>query len=311
MKEIEFDVAAIKKSESQWQKKSDMTTRVPTVRTFRNDVEEQLKEHALSRASIAIAEAARRETRGESRFPINEDVHLGKMIFVLILVFAFGIGVGGYALIGSHFSFSSLLGSATSTFTHEFSANNTRIALTNSPRAQVLADILIAFKKTSLSVNETLSLVFTSTSKDRGVRAATVSEFFVATQADQVPNTLITSLEENFSYHIFSSSTLTGVLSFNSRSYANTFATMLDWEPSMATTLVPIVNPLYGNTQVKNLIGRGFKDKRIGKYDVRVLYDLDGVPTLAYTFINKKTLVIAGGSEALGALPEKLGLTQK
>ena len=114
MKEIEFDVTAFEKTESEDASKAKPVSKIPTVRTFRNDVQDLMKEKTISRSEVAMAEAARREARGEKRFPVEEDEsHLGRLIFILFLVLAFGVGVGAYALIGMRFSLPGM--SATST----------------------------------------------------------------------------------------------------------------------------------------------------------------------------------------------------
>ena len=67
----------------------------------------------------------------------------------------------------------------------------------------------------------------------------------------------------------------------------------------MARALIPILDPWYDRKKLSILDGRSFKDLRIGTYDARVLYDLDGVPLLAYVFVNKRTLIITGASDTL------------
>ena len=159
MKEIEFDVTAFEKTESEDENKAKPVSKIPTVRTFRNDVQDLMKEKTISRSEVAMAEAARREARGEKRFPVEEDAsHLGRLIFILFLVLAFGVGVGAYALIGMRFSLPGM--SATSTAEHSVTVSDISISLTNSPHEQILADISIAFSKTSLPTGGSRSLVF-------------------------------------------------------------------------------------------------------------------------------------------------------
>ncbi len=297
MKEIEFDVTAFEKKESEIEKKDKPVSKVPTVRTFRNDVQDLMKEKTVSRSSVAMAEAARREARGETRFPVQEDEsHLGRMIFILFLVLAFGLGVGAYALIGMRFSFGGQ--SATSTPKLDPTVSDISITLTNSPREQVLADISIAFSKTSLPTGGSRSLVFLI-SKKNGEQNATLSQFFEAVTQESIPDGLTSSLADNFTYHVFSNSTLSGVLMTETRSYPDSFAAMLDFESGMARAIIPALDPWYDRKSIPRLDGRRFKDVRIGTYDARVLYDLDGAPLLSYTFVNKKTLIIAGAADTL------------
>ena len=296
MKEIEFDVTAFEKNESEKEKKDKPVSRVPTVRTFRADVQDLMKEKTISRSGVAMAEAARREARGETRFPVEEEEsHLGRIIFILFLVLAFGLGVGAYALIGTRFS---LAGQSATSTTQEATVSDIRITLTDSPREQVLVDISIAFSKTSLPTSGSRSLVFGITDKN-GERNATLSEFLNATKQYSLPTVLLSTLSSDFTYQVFSNSTLSGVITTQTRSYPDSFAATLEWEPSMARALIPILDPWYDRKKLSILDGRSFKDLRIGTYDARVLYDLDGVPLLAYVFVNKRTLIITGASDTL------------
>lgn len=296
MKEIEFDVTAFEKSESEKEKKGKPVSKVPTVRTFRADVQDLMKDKAVSRSSIAMAEAARREARGETRFPVQEkETHLGRIIFILFLVLAFGLGVGAYALIGTRFS---LLSQTATSTAKEPTESPITISLVNSPREQILADISIAYGKTFLPTGGSRPLEFRTSDKD-GDRVATLSEFWSATQQDAVPTALLSTLVDRFTYRVYSHSTLAGVISVSSRSYPESYAAIRDWEVSMPRALIPLISPWYDRKKISALYGRAFKDVRIGKYDARVLYDLDGTPLIAYAFMNKKALLVSGGTEAL------------
>lgn len=85
----------------------------------------------------------------------------------------------------------------------------------------------------------------------------------------------------------------------SSRYYANTFASALEWESTMGNDLIPVVNAWYDRAYVKETSKRHFKDERVGSFDIRALTDATGNIVLAYGFLNKKTLVIAGNREAL------------
>ena len=74
---------------------------------------------------------------------------------------------------------------------------------------------------------------------------------------------------------------------------------MLDFESGMARAIIPLLNPRYDRKLISRLDGRRFKDLRIGNDDARVLYDVDDTALLAYAFVNKKTLIIAGAVDTL------------
>ena len=90
MKEISYDSSRFDKENEERNKKQPQSrgsAKAPTVRTFRADVEGLIQEKGVTKNAITMAEAARREARGESRFPVEEEgSHLGRVIFILLLV---------------------------------------------------------------------------------------------------------------------------------------------------------------------------------------------------------------------------------
>ena len=301
MKEIEYEKPDFEKTVAEWQKKKKPPPHLATVRTFRADVQELIKEKGTTRTDVAMAEAARRESRGEARFPVEEEgSHLGRIILILLFILAFGLGVGGYALFGDHIG--SLFGSAGTSTPPMLTTDDIEVDLANSPHEQVLADISIAFGKTFLPTGARRSIVFITKDEGGDSRKATKEEFFTAVAKQKVPGALLTSLDTQFSYQVYSSSTLSGIIILGSRSYANTFAAMLDWEPEMADALIPVLDPFYNRKSIRDLQDRKWKDEQYGGISIRTLYDLDGIPVLSYGLINKRTLIIAGKIDGIRSI---------
>ena len=180
MKEISYDGPGLEKEEEAWAAKHERSTgstKAPTVRTFRADVEDLIKEKGTTKSQIVMAEATRRESRGERRILHEEDdSHLGRIIFLLVLVLAFGIGVGAYALLGVKFSIP-FLNTATSTIaTTTPTAEDLGILISNSPREAVLADISIAFGKTSLPADTKRQVIFMFKDASGTARPATTAD---------------------------------------------------------------------------------------------------------------------------------------
>lgn len=303
MKEIDFDRPIEKKEEIHG------TMASPTVRTFRADVEDLIKQKGTTKTDVVLAEAARRESRGETRFPIDTDEpQLGKTIFILLLVLAFGLGVGGYALFGTRMG--SLIGnSATSTPAIPTTGDIT-VDIAGSPREQVLADISIAFGKTYLPTDGRRIIIFSTKNTAGDEMRASYKDFFASVMEHQPPASLDTSLESSLTYQVYSSSTLSGIIILSSRSYPNTFASMLEWESDMAAALIPALDPLYNRKSVQELRGRKFSDEQYRGVNIRTLTNLDGNIVLAYGFIDKKTLIITGTIDGMYAVISK-GITVK
>lgn len=117
------------------------------------------------------------------------------------------------------------------------------------------------------------------------------------------------SLDRQFTYQVYSSSTLAGIITLRSRSYPNTFASLLDWEPEMAEILIPALNPFYNRKSIHDLYDRKFRDEQYGGVAIRTLYNLDGDSVLSYGFVDKHTLVIAGNYDAVrSVIDEKVAV---
>ena len=96
MKEISYNGPEFDKEESDWSAKKERSTgshAAPTVRTFRADVEDLIQEKGMTKAQIAMAEADRRERRGQRRVLKEEaSTHLGATIFFLLIIQSFQLG---------------------------------------------------------------------------------------------------------------------------------------------------------------------------------------------------------------------------
>ncbi len=301
MKEISYDSSRFDKENEDHNKKQSQSrgsAKAPTVRTFRADVEGLIQDKGVTKNDITMAEAARREARGESRFPVEEEgSHLGRIIFILFLVLAFGIGTGMYALIGTKITIPFLaVSTSTPVTTDDISIN-----ISNVPREQILADISISFGKTALPSGGDRRVLFLTTNTDGGSAEATLEQLLKALHTAQTSLPLTTFVRSNISYQIRAGNSLAGILTLETRSYADAFATLLEWEPSMATDLVPVLNPWYSRKDLKNLDGRMFHDEQVGAVNARVLSDMLGNSLIAYAFVDKKTVYIAGSRETLAA----------
>jgi hypothetical protein len=229
----------------------------------------------------------------------HEEMHLGKIIIILLLVLTFGLGIGAYALIGSK---RAILGSENiiaTTTPPELTTDDADILLTDSPRAQILTDVSLLFAKTTLPEGGMRKVRFLVKVEGGSSRPATVKEFFQAVNKFPGGDALLRSLDTPLLYEIGSDISLVGKITLISRSYANTFAQMLDWETSIAQDLLPVLHPELTQNNIKETEGRTFRDERIGDIDARVLRDPLGNELIVYGFVDRKTLIIAGGRAML------------
>ncbi len=301
MKEVDYQGPTLEQ-ELKKKERSKGSAAIPAVRTFRADVDALMKKEATTKTQIVMAEAARREARGESRTVGGESSHLGQIIFILTLMLAFVIGVGAYAILGTKINIPFLSGANKSaTTTPEVTTKEAQILLSDSPREQILADVSILFGKTILASGDTRKVIFLINDASGKAREATAQEF-LATIPERAPSDeLLRSLDTSFTFNIFSGAKLTGGFVFTSRSYDNTFAAILDWEKTMSQDLLPIIHPEIKRSDLKGLRDRPFKDMRIGNLDVRTLSDMEGNIILMYALPDKQHLIISGSPEVFTA----------
>ncbi len=288
MREINFDISSLKEHSD---KKNDQTS-APQITGYSSDVTEARQD---SSDRITDTKFIKRIERNSEALPEEDSTHLGRIIFVLLIVIAFGLGVGSYALFGNPFH-SPLAATSTAPVP---TTDDIEVPLFDSPRAQVLADLSIAFGKTYLPKGASRSIIFTTKDSEGSIQPATANQFLLAVTEKNPPASLLFSLASPFTYQVYSSSTLEGVMQFTSRSYANTYASTLEWELEMAQSLIPVLHPFYGKKILGEIRGRNFRDAQYGGINFRGLYDLDGNSVLAYALINRKTLIIAGSDDAL------------
>ncbi len=315
MKEISYEGPLFDKEREEWEKKKKPNERskgsndIRPLRTYRTDVEELVQKEKTTPVQVVMAEAARREERGESRvLSENKAGHLGWVIFSLLLVLAFGVGVGLYVLIGAKVDIPLLDTATTTPATDQETRDALSIAISGVQKEQIIADIAIAFEKTTLPKGESRLIRFL-TKEGEEERDATTKEFLdtLFPAFDSITLALVPTLDTTIEYRVYSNGTsLSGIIRIPTRSQPATYATMLEWESTMGADLVPIMNTWYDKAYLSGLRGRAFTDQRVAGDDVRVLYDVTERPVLAYGFANKKTLVIAGNVDALAFALEEL-----
>ena len=293
MKEISYTGSRMGKQEGV--RVSDLSTipRPPKLmRTLRSDISNRIEE--TQNADIPM-------TSSDVSVSQEEGHHFGKIIFILFVVLAFGIGLGMYVLIGTKKPAPALVVETPLT------ESTLEVQIDNSPREQVLADISIALGKTKLAPGSTQELTFLGKNADGSTRRATTAEILTKISISSPPAPFLRSLSAVPFYGFYASkSGLSGYFLFRSRSYPNTFSAILEWEGNMARDLIPSLNPWSGKKDIANMRGKLFIDERLAGIDTRVLRNNEGAPLIAYAFINKKTLIITTTDEGLVALITKL-----
>jgi hypothetical protein len=309
MKEVEYEGPPMDEARPESIERSKGSPVAPTLRTLQIDANEESKK--TTKLGILMAQRARNEAAGRPR--ILEETghiehHLGRIIFVLLLVLAFGIGVGMYALIGGRDSKPLIPESDGAMETMRTTESTATIAIERSSREQILATIAEKFNAAKIVSGTTQYITLTTTDQGGGHVSATTSTIFSAFDliVHSETGNLVRSLDGTAIYGLYASENtgdLSGFLELRSRSYPETFAGMLRWEKAMADDLIPLLKPMMKKNDIVFFRGRTWSDERIENVPARVLNGPDGIAALAYAFLpDRKTLIIAGGQETLRAL---------
>lgn len=231
--------------------------------------------------------------------------YLGRIIFFLVLVLTFGIGVGAYTLVGATISIP-FLSEKNPTGKKIVFENAGSVALAHSSYRQTILDLGNVFGKISLKKGEVSTVTFTEDPENSGASlVARTRVLLLALSAGAPPEEFLHSLDEPSTYGIYSTPNFVGFLKLHTRSYSETFAGMLDWEKTLGDDLAVALNPNMKGGESDALHGRMFHDERIAETNARVLNDPDGRSVVAYAFPDQDTLIIAGSKEALGGLIER------
>ncbi len=279
---------------------------VPTMRTYGKDVKELMQDDHITKTQVIMAEEERREERGEARTVHNDDSHLTKIIFVLVLVLALGIGVGAYVLIGTK---PTTPGDTGERAPIKRTERMLEIPITNSPREQILADTALAYSKTTFTPNESRVIAFTWSAENTQKRDATSGEVLRALATTKIPEVFLRSILPEIILTVEGktiSDPLIGYLTLATKSYANSVASMLLWEETMAPDLIPLLDSKFQRSQLIELRNRKWSDKRISEIDARILEDADSRVVIAYAFINKTHIVIAGNDIVLKSAIDRI-----
>ncbi|MBX4210955.1 hypothetical protein KW783_03225 [Candidatus Parcubacteria bacterium] len=143
-----------------------------------------------------------------------------------------------------------------------------------------------------------LSLVQTNAT-DPTKKDVVTAEKMMTLMAPAAPSYLVRALSDEYTIGVRIGDTNSMFLILSTDSFDNSFAGMLEWEKNMSRDLAFMSQ----KTLPENL---GFKDIVIRNKDVRVLYDSIGAPFLLYSFIDKKTIVIATDDATLNDVSQKL-----
>lgn len=281
------------------------------LRTFETDIAEYAQGKNLSLVDIAAEEA---KFRGEGlRMEMGDDSAKAKLYFkkfvliaVAILILA-SVAAGGYFLVKNK-----LLNRQQNGAIESKNTITDNGPIITDGKVEVIADekypgdFLKNLKKAltgseNIGILARLVIVKNDGKTKKSVQAR---EFFKLVGAD-VPAEITDYLKSDFLLLRFDDGANRPILILKTDFYEYVFSYLLRWEKQMSREFKDI----FADGK-EGEVGDFFKDKFIQNRDARVLYGADGKAKLAYSFINRKYLVIVGGENGLTEIFKRFSSAQ-
>jgi len=278
------------------------------VHTFKDDVQDLVRNKKMSMTRIAALES----DRGE-RIPKKvEEKEPWKTTMVVALTVLFLV-IGAVLAFGAYYAYQlNTAPNLTPQFEPAiiFTEARESIDITGESPRGIVGLLGDARRNTFFSLGSVIELHLTKlveTGLEQKVPVHLDSVDFLEAIEATVPETFIQTLAGDYVVGIHVIDENVPFLVLTTQSYGHAFAGMLKWEQNIEENLIPFFSPNSGF--VKPAIAEGenaFTDTVIENLDVRILRDEDGVIRLLYTFLNRKTVVITTNIRTLIELSSRL-----
>jgi hypothetical protein len=270
------------------------------LRTYTSDMADAIRQNEVSVIKIALAEKEKREQ--ENIYKQAEGTKTSKIFFVIGGIILISVGlVGSYYLFQKKETVAPIITNNFETFINYdlYSA----IDVTNITNQNNLINVIE--ENNLLNVGQ-VEAIFLS-KKINELEEKLNTKDFLSLIESSAPGTLVRSLSEKYllGEYITTEKKSVKFLIFETNNYAQTYASMLEWEKTLLKDLFIILN-LKNIPTESPLFEKPWKDVVINNRDARVLYGESGEGILYYVFINKNHFVITSDIETLKEVISKL-----
>lgn len=277
--------------------------RVPikSLRTYQGDIDEIMAKNKYSATTILVAEQKRKvkqentpsslEVAGKTEARNKTFVMLSGILLLLSIVTISAVYyIRNKAEVVTVQKTKALI---------SFSQEKT-FALTGNGREQLISRIFFEKENFKFPVNSVLYLNTT----DGGESPAAVG-YLLKDLAPSMPPSLLRSFDGEYMLGIYAYNTNEPFLILRTDDYALSYSGMLKWEKDILNDMGKMfgLNTSASGTNI-------FEDEAIRNKDLRVLKDKEGNTILAYSFIDKNTLVITKNEDVFNAILAKYVTSQ-
>lgn len=249
-------------------------TKLSSLRTYQGDMAEFIHEKDESVASIALKEKAHREEVQRQTPEVPKKSHLRTVLAISISLILLVIGAGATFYISKSINQNTV---------SKVQLSNTLIPYTDTVNLDNLTKATLkgVIEKGVFSDGVTLFLL-------GGANENIQKKDFLEQANVSLPNTLERNLKEEMALGVFKAQTgkISPFVILTVREFGGTFAGMLEWENTMAQDLDFAVLGQVSSTTPE------WRDVIVKNKDIRALLTTEGASLIAYTFINKQTILI-------------------
>lgn len=282
--------------------KNKEKTPIKSLRTFQGDVQEAIAKNNYSSTTILVKEQERKlenPTIAKESAEIIGSSNARNKTFIILGV---GLIVVGLVSIASLYYLKSnekvvveKQTKAMIAFTEE-----KKLSLNNLDRKVLNEKIIETRDKTNLPVN---SVVYVNTFKnDKEVEVTD----FLTTIAPSMPPSLYRSFGKEYMVGVYSYDENSPFIILTVDDYTLSYPGMLKWEE----TMIEDVGTLF-NVNISSTTDKLFIDETIKNRDIRAVKNSSGNTVLLYSFVDRKTLVIAPNENILSAIVGKLIISKQ
>lgn len=286
-------------------------TSLKTIRTYKDDIAQAMKNKKESLVSITAAENKRRILNGKlgPYDSASKRKYLKKTSVVILSAALFVLGAGSILYFYGKSSTEVIIEPKPKIPSIIFSEKNEEFEITNLSRRQILNELTAIKNNTRLSTGEMKNVLITETFVDSDgtekARPASARDFLSAIDAKTAAS-FMRSLEPVFMLGIYTQDNNQPFLILKTSFYENAFAGMLEWEKNIKDDLAPLfgsadfgaISNENSGTSTLPVAAPAFSDFVIKNKDARILKNSAGEIVLMYSFIDKNTIVITTNESA-------------
>lgn len=271
---------------------------IKVLRTYTSDMADVIREDEMSVIKIALAEKEKREQA--DIYKKAEGTNLSKTLLIIGgIIFIISAIVGSY-FISENKKKDMTPPVPTNIDTFISYESSGKIDTTNMRFPSELTDAIVKEQSTP-NIIKTLFIVKNA----NGLEEILSTKNFLSFLEINTPDTLVRSLSDKYilgKYSKIEPSTnknnISTFLVFQTTNYAQSYASMLEWEKILLKDL----SPLFGidiNSSNESLLEKQWDDIIINNKDARVLYEENGKLLLSYLFVDKNHFIITNSMDAL------------